>query len=69
MELDVGREWDAYEDVSKAICDGEYTNGDLVFVITVMLAELVKEEGFDFEDLMQDIRESTLTNIKIMSHG
>lgn len=66
-EIEIDRSWEAYDSVNEVLCENEYTNGDLLFVTSVMLAELVKESGFDFEELFQDLRESTLENIKILS--
>jgi hypothetical protein len=62
-----GQEWDAYEAVTETLVENEITNGDLIFVIAVLLAELVKQDDFDFDELFQNIKEMTLTNIKIMS--
>jgi hypothetical protein len=62
-----GQEWDAYEAVTETLVENEITNGDLIFVIAVLLAELVKQDDFDFDELFQNIKEMTLTNVKIMS--
>jgi hypothetical protein len=66
-EIDCKRQWDAYRAVSDVLSESEYTNGDLLFVMSVFLAELVKEGDLDFEEMFQDLRDDTLSVIKSMS--
>jgi hypothetical protein len=64
---EVDQSWEAYDSIMEVLFENEYTYGDTLFVISVLLAEMVKEGGFDFEEMFQDLRESSLQNIKIMS--
>ena len=64
---EVDQSWEAYDSITEVLFENEYTYGDTLFVISVLLAEMVKEGGFDFEEMFQDLRESSLQNIKIMS--
>jgi hypothetical protein len=64
---ELGHEWEVYDLISDLFVENEVTNGDIIFVTAILLAELVKHEGFDFEELIKDIKEMTLANIKIMS--
>ena len=64
---EVDQSWEAYDSITEVLFVNEYTYGDTLFVISVLLAEMVKDGGFDFEEIFQDLRESSLQNIKIMS--
>lgn len=59
--------WEAYDLITDVLAENEVMNGDLIFVIAILLAELVKHEEFDFEELFEDIKETTLHSLKVMS--
>ena len=61
---DAKRSWEAYGAVQEILCSGEYTNGDVLFVIGVLVGEIVRDEAFDFEEVFQDIRDVALSTIK-----
>jgi hypothetical protein len=63
----VDRGWELHDQFTNVICEGEFTNGDLLFVMSVLIADLVKYEDLDFNELMKDLQEMSLINIKIMS--
>jgi hypothetical protein len=64
---ELGHEWEVYDKISDLFVENDVTNGETIFVIAILLSELVRYEGFDFEELIKDIREMTLTNLQIMS--
>lgn len=67
MDEDDIRAWKAYDLISDTLSENDFTNGDILFVMGVMLADLVKDADFDFEEMFQNLRESALVNIKILA--
>ena len=59
--------WQAYDVITDVLAENEVMNGDLIFVIGILLGELVKNDGFDFDELFDDIKEVALKSIKVMS--
>ena len=67
QNTDTDREWEVYDTISDTIIKNGMTNGEVIFFITILLADLVKNEDFDFDELMSSVRQDTLTAIKCMS--
>ena len=67
QNTDTDREWEVYDTISDTIIKNGMTNGEVIFFITILLADLVKNDDFDFDELMSSVRQDTLTAIKCMS--
>lgn len=66
---DARRSWEAYQAVSDALVNTEYTNGDVLFVISVIVGELVRDEDFDLDEILDEIRGVALATIKATANS